>query len=142
MIRKYFTTEEMEVIYEEEKALKEDLEFFKLYIKRNKKSKMSFDLIPTVSNGRKLMEYLYKNYYQYSFDELKTMLMELKVAEKFLWDVYNEKEVNLEIYDYFATVHEINISYYASDFIGCSRGAMGIERRLEQLLKTRENVAV
>lgn len=141
-LRKFLNDDEMDKIYIEAHHLKEDIEFFTMYAKRNKKSKFNFDIIPdTVGSGSKLLKYLYHNCYIYFKDELSIMLTEISVVQKLAdtlnrsLDVmhYDEEEMK-EICAYFQKQYNINLPEYISDFIGCSYTCEKAEKELKLIL--------
>ena len=132
----------MDEYYKKLFALQEDIEFFNLYMKRNKKSEYELVVKVKVSCGR-VFEDVWKKYgYGTDKDSIERTFAEttlLSVIFEDMYDgtdIYSDDEIrsfkfSFEMYD------ETKMEDYISDFIGCSHGCMDVARQLE-LLETKE----
>lgn len=133
---------DMENFYSTVMELKEDLEFFELYIKRNKKSNFNFKISFTKGLADSFLTYLYTKSYYYKTSELEALYAEYLLVEHFfktLSDeedeiVYSEEDLKA-IYNHFLYLHEIKLEDYVSSFIGCSRGCMDIVDKIHKFLE-------
>ena len=133
---------EKDTFYEVVRDLKEDLEFFNLYIKRNKKSNFNFEISFSKGMNTKFLNYLYTKSYGYHLDELEKIYIEYLVATHFFSTLYEREDEVVytddllkRIYNHFENLHEMNLEDYVSDFIGCSRGAMDVSSKIIKLKK-------
>lgn len=137
---------DMENFYSTVMELKEDLEFFELYIKRNKKSSFNFKISFTKGLADSFLTYLYTKSYCYKTSELEALYAEYLLVEHFfktLSDeedeiIYSEEDLKA-IYNHFLYLHEIKLEDYVSSFIGCSRGCMDIVDKIHKLLEGSTN---
>ena len=134
-LRKFIDDKEYERIITERDSLQEDLEFFKLYIKRNKTSRFGFELTPTSGViGTRLMKKLYEDYYKYNISDLHIMLTEILVVRNMMHDLNGDclwtPDAVSEIKQHFFENYEINLKDHISDFIHCSRSCDKVWDRL------------
>jgi hypothetical protein len=135
------TKTEQATFYKEVRDLREDLEFFNLYIKRNKKSSFSFTLTFTQGLSMPFLNELYSSY-GYNTRYLETLYAEYLVVKHFfntLYDeetevFYSDKDLK-DIYEYFLNMHSIKLEDYVSSFIGCSRGCNAVHTKVLELIK-------
>ena len=129
-----------ETFYEDVVNLKEDLEFFTLYLKRNKKSKFNFNISFSKGLNTKFLNDLYTKSYGYHTNYLEKLYKEYLIAIHFfntLYDaecevVYNEDTLKT-IYNHFLNLHSMKLEDYVGDFIGCSRGCMHVSSEIIKL---------
>ena len=119
-------------------TLQEDIEFFNLYMKRNKKSGYELVVKVIVSAGRAFDDVWRKYGSGTDKDSIERTFAEttlLSVIFKDMYDgtdIYSDDEIrsfksNFEMYN------ETKMEDYISDFIGCSRGCMDVARQLEMI---------
>lgn len=121
--------------------LKEDMEFFTLYLQRNKKCDgFYYTIIPCESfAGFKAFIDIYEQfgYGQSYLEEVYTIFKALKLI---VLDIYNEtnkfthEEVK-EFAEYFEHNLELDIREYVYLFIGCSHGTAGTVSKLQEILE-------
>lgn len=123
-------------------ALQEDIDFFNLYMKRNKKSEYGLVVKVKIGAGRAFDDIWKKYGYGTDKDSIERTFAEttlLSVIFKDMYDgtdIYSDDEIrsfkfSFEMYD------ETNMEDYISDFIGCSHGWMDVARQLE-IIATKE----
>ena len=108
-------------------ALQEDIEFFNLYMKRNKKSEYELVVKVKISAGR-VFEDVWRKY-GYGTDTL------LGIIFKDMYDgtdIYSDDEIRSFKFS-FEMYEETKMEDYISDFIDCSRGCMNVAKQLESL---------
>lgn len=134
--------EERKSFYNEVRELEEDLEFFNLYIKRNKKSKFDFNISFSKGLNTSFLTYLYTKSYGYKIRELETLYSEYLVACHFFKTLYEEEDEIVysdedlkDIYNHFLNLHELKLENYVTDFIGCSRGCTDVYSKILELVK-------
>lgn len=123
-------------------ALQEDIEFFNLYMKRNKKSGYELSVKVRVSAGCAFDDVWKKYGYGTDKDSIERTFAEITLLDAVFvdlndgTDIYSDDEIrsfksSFEMYD------ETKMEDYISDFIGCSHACMDVARQLE-LLGTKE----
>ena len=123
-------------------ALQEDIEFFNLCMKRNKKSEYELVVKVKIGAGRAFDDVWKKYGYGTDKDSIERAFAEttlLSIIFKDMYDgtdIYSDDEIrsfkfSFEMYD------ETKMKDYISDFIGCSHGCMDVARQLE-LFETKE----
>lgn len=132
-----------DIYYQKLNALKEDVEFFTLYMKRNKKSDFNFDIRISYSCSFKAFNDIWKKYDYYQ-KNLETAFSEFIVLKSIIEDLYNETGIYTdteirEFIEYFQKYNETHICDYIGDFIGCSRGITDVERQLSIIME-RSNI--
>lgn len=135
-----------EAYYKDIRELAEDLQFFDMYIKRNKKSKFQFKIIFTDGITRNFLIDLYKNY-SYNFDQeyIEKIYILYNSAKMIMDQLYNIDDPNTkqyfsdeEIKEFSKMLKEyynMNLSDYTGDFIGCSMGCSVVAEKLEKICK-------
>lgn len=133
------TTEEY---YKKLFALQEDIEFFNLYMKRNKKSEYGLVVKVKIGAGRVFDDVWRK--YGYGTDEnsIERTFAEITLLSVIFKDMYDGTDIysDDEIRSFkfsFEMYEETKMTDYISDFIGCSRGCMNVAKQFE-LLETKE----
>lgn len=132
-----------DIYYQKLNALKEDVEFFTLYMKRNKKSDFNFDIRISYSCSFKAFNDIWKKYDYYQ-KNLETAFSEFIVLKSIIEDLYNETGIYTdaeirEFIEYFQKYNETHIYDYIGDFIGCSRGITDVEKQLSIIME-RSNI--
>lgn len=132
-----------DIYYQKLNALKEDVEFFTLYMKRNKKSDFNFDIRISYSCSFKAFNDIWEKYDYYQ-KNLETACSEFIVLKSIIEDLYNgtgiytDAEIR-EFIEYFQKYNETHIYDYIGDFIGCSRGITDVEKQLSIIME-RSNI--
>lgn len=132
-----------DIYYQKLNALKEDVEFFTLYMKRNKKSDFNFDIRISYSCSFKAFNDIWEKYNYYQ-KNLETAFSEFIVLKSIIEDLYNgtgiytDAEIR-EFIEYFQKYNETHIYDYIGDFIGCSRGITDVEKQLSIIME-RSNI--
>lgn len=128
-----------DIYYKKFRALESDVNFFKLYMKRNQKSEFRFDLRISCNGSFKAFDDIWKKYgYKNNDDDLEVTFSEFMLLQMIITDIYEEtniftnKEIK-EFIDYFEQYEETLIENYVSDFIGCSRGCCAVLQKLEHM---------
>lgn len=127
--------------FNELQTLKEDLEFFQLYLKRNKKSTCYYFKITPVGFGTInvfgdiIKEYgLSESYFE---EEYAIYIL----VKSIITGLYNEKEMNItneqikEFGVWLYTELGLFLPDYVSDFVGCSRGCSDVKDKLRTILE-------
>ena len=120
----------MDTYYQKLNALKEDVEFFTLFMKRNKKSDFDFNIRVSYSCSFKAFNDIWEKYDYYQ-KNLETAFSEFIVLKSIIEDLYNGTGIYTDA--------EIHIYDYIGDFIGCSRGIADVERQLSIIME-RSNI--
>lgn len=128
-----------DIYYQKLNALKEDVEFFTLYMKRNKKSDFNFDIRISYSCSFRAFNDIWKKYDYYQ-KNLEKAFSEFIMLKNIIEDMYNGTGIftDAEIRDfieYFQKYDETHICDYVGDFVGCSRGIANVEEQLNTILK-------
>lgn len=132
-----------DIYYQKLNALKEDVEFFTLYMKHNKKSDFNFDIRISYSCSFKAFNDIWEKYDYYQ-KNLETAFSEFIVLKSIIEDLYNgtgiytDAEIR-EFIEYFQKYNETHIYDYIGDFIGCSRGITDVEKQLSIIME-RSNI--
>lgn len=132
-----------DIYYQKLNALKEDVEFFTLYMKRNKKSDFDFNIRISYSCSFRAFNDIWKKYDYYQ-KNLETAFSEFIVLKSIIEDLYNgtgiytDAEIR-EFIECFQKYNEIHIYDYIGDFIGCSRGIADVEKQLSIIME-RSNI--
>lgn len=112
--------------YEELRLLKEDLQFFSLYISRNRKSSFYFRVVPFQLDGMAFNDI----YRAYGFCELyiERVYATFTVMKESIMDAYYESgkyddDTVRSFYMYLKNELDLDMLDYISGFIGCSSGS-------------------
>lgn len=138
-LKAFLRSDEYSTLYEKANLLKEDIEFFTLFMKRNSCSGFSFGLSIRKGMCVNLIDDLYSSYYRYNLDELSVMLTEYYVAKRLIENLGNgdgelfSRSTQKEIVKYFKKNHDIDLVDYVDDFIGCSMGCSIVQEKLSKL---------
>ena len=125
------------------RALENDIDFFLMYMERNKKSDFRFDLRISHNGSFKAFNDIWKKY-GYHKSEVETTFSEYMLLKFIIEDIYNntsvytDKEIN-NFFDYFEKYDETFIEDYIGDFVGCSSGCVGVSKKIEQIRKLKQN---
>lgn len=128
-----------DIYYQKLNALKEDVEFFTLYMKRNKKSDFNFNIRISYSCSFRAFNDIWKKYDYYQ-KNLEKAFSEFIMVKNIIEDIYNGTDIYTdteirEFIEYFQRYDETHICDYVGDFIGCSRGIANVEDQFNTILK-------
>lgn len=129
--------EDREEYFKELKALKEDINFFNMYMKRNKKSNADFVVRISYKGTFKAFDDIWKKYWYHTSD-IEIVFSEFIVLKAIIQDIYEDtnsftKNTKKEFIDYFERYGETMVKDYVSDFIGCSRGCTAVLGKIQQI---------
>lgn len=125
--------------YKKFRALKSDVDFFKMYMARNKKSEFRFDLRISYGGSFKAFDDIWKKYGYGNFDnDLEVAFAEFMLLQMIITDIYEKTNIFTdaeikEFIDYFEQYEETLVENYVSDFIGCSHGCCAVLQKLEHI---------
>ena len=124
--------------YETVKQLKEDLEFFSIYISRNKKTRLGFTLIPFAGGAFRCYKDVYGAYGYYP-DCIENTYCICSLMDSIITDIYHESNgyTEEEIVDFAEFLKDeigLKLEDYVSDFIGCSHGVASVRKKLCEIL--------
>lgn len=128
--------------YEELNMLKSDVEFFNLFMKREKKSKFEFTVKVGYGSSNKAFEGLWKRY-GFSSSYLENVYVEFELIKMLINQIYDEtgpleEDKISDLIYYFEQYDDLNVEDYVGDFIGCSRGICDVIESIKKLRKTVE----
>lgn len=126
-----------EEYFKELEALKEDISFFDMYMKRNKKSKAKFAVRISYNCAFRTFDDIWKKY-SYNKSDIEMVFSEFIVLEAIIQDIYEDtnsftKNTKKEFIDYFEQYGETMVKDYVSDFIGCSRACTDVLGKIQQI---------
>ena len=124
--------------YNEFNKLEEDMDFFNLYLHRNKKCDTFHYTIIPCENCVAFSAFI-DIYKQYGYGYLEETYTIFKALKLIVLDVYNEtnKFTHDEIRDfveYFKNELELNVVDYAYCFIGCSHGTAATVAKIQSII--------
>lgn len=128
--------------YEELNMLKSDVEFFNLFMRREKKSKFEFTVKVGCGSSNKAFEGLWKRY-GFSSSYLENVYVEFELIKMLINQIYDEtgpleEDKIPDLIYYFEQYDDLNVEDYVGDFIGCSRGICDVIENIKKLRKTVE----
>ena len=128
--------------YEELNMLKSDVEFFNLFMRREKKSKFEFTVKVGCGSSNKAFEGLWKRY-GFSSSYLENVYVEFELIKMLINQIYDEtgpleEDKISDLIYYFEQYDDLNVEDYVGDFIGCSRGICDVIENIKKLRKTVE----
>ena len=126
-----------EEYFKELEALKEDISFFDMYMKRNKKSNANFAVRISYNCAFRTFDDIWKKY-SYHKSDMEMVLSEFIVLKAIIQDIYEDtnrftKNTKKEFIDYFEQYGETMVEDYVSEFIGCSRGCTAVLGKIQQI---------
>lgn len=129
------TTEEY---YKKLFALQEDIEFFNLYMKRNKKSEYGLVVKVKIGAGRAFDDIWKKYGYGTDKDSIERTFAETTLLSVIFEDMYDGTDIysDDEIRSFkfsFEMYEETKMKDYISNFIGSCNGCMNVAKQLELL---------
>ena len=129
--------EDREEYFKELEALKEDISFFDMYMKRNKKSNADFVVRISYKGAFKAFDDIWKKY-AYDKSDMAMVFSEFIVLKAIIQDIYADtnsftKNTKKEFIDYFEQYGETMVKDYVSEFICCSRGCTAVLEKIEQI---------
>ena len=124
--------------YKELKQLKSDMDFFKMYIERNKQSKFDFILIPRSGASCAPFKDIFEAYCLDS-KYIESVFDVYVVMEAMIMSVYYkagnfEDDKIKEFSEYMLDKLELCLSDYVHCFIGCSSGVDDTLKRLNDII--------
>lgn len=128
--------------YKELNMLKSDVEFFNLFMRREKKSKFEFTVKVGCGSSNKAFEGLWKRY-GFSSSYLENVYVEFELIKMLINQIYDEtgpleEDKIPDLIYYFEQYDDLNVEDYVGDFIGCSRGICDVIENIKKLRKTVE----
>lgn len=129
--------------YEEYRLLKEDLDFFNIYINRNKKSAFSFTLIPCQSSTYTAFKSIYEAFGLYN-QELENAYAVYTVMKYIIVSIYdreydfNNSQIK-EFARYIKSDLNLDIEDYVGCFVGCGHGVADTKKKLYEIIHSDEN---
>lgn len=129
--------EDREEYFKELEALKEDISFFDMYMKRNKKSNADFAVRISYKGAFKAFDDIWKKY-AYATSDMEMVFSEFIVLKAIIQDIYEDtnrftKNTKKEFIDYFEQYGDTMVKDYVSEFIGCSRGCTAVLGKIQQI---------
>lgn len=124
--------------YEEIRLLKDDIDFFSAYIRRNRKSNFVFYLIPCQQSTYRAFKDIYEAFSLYSscIDDAYSVYTVMKAI---IIDAYeqtmkfNSGQIR-EFAEYLNHDFELNILDYIECFVGCSHGVSETKKMLYDMI--------
>ena len=122
-------------------ALKSDVEFFRMYMERNKQSEFRFDLRISCGNSYKAFDDIWKKHglpYVDSSGYLEDVFAEFTLLEMIITDIYKGTNIftDAEIkhfIDYFEQDDDTYVKDYVSDFVDCYYDCLEVLQKLENI---------
>lgn len=129
--------------YEEYRLLKEDLDYFTMYINRNRKSAFSFILIPCQSSTYTAFKSIYEAFGLYS-QELENAYAIYTVMKAIIVSIYNrEHDFNnsqiKEFAKYIKNDLSLDVEDYVGCFVGCGQGSADTKKKLNEIIHSDED---
>ena len=133
----------VDAYYEELRLLKEDLQFFRMYISRNRKSAFGFQIIPCQMCGYAFHD-IYRYYCGFSDSFIEDAYAIYTLLKAIIINIYNvdcgeepqlfEDDVIRRFYEFMKDDLELDMLYYVSSFIGCGHGSAGTRKRRAEII--------
>jgi len=123
--------------YEQFYNLKSDVEFFNLYMQRNRKSEFMFEVYVKHQGSYRAFNDIWSQYSK-SMDYLENAFAVFWVLKFIIKSINAEEEIftTEEIKDfveYFEDYLALYITDYIGDFVGCSHGCSAVAAKLEAI---------
>lgn len=123
--------------YKKLKALESDINFFFMYMERNKKSYFRFDLRISHEGSFKAFDAIWKKYGYYK-DEIETAFSEYMLLKFIIHDIYDKKNLFsideiLTFIMYFEKYEDTFVNDYVEDFIVCSHGCLSVMNKINEI---------
>lgn len=141
VVEKFLTEDEKDDAMVEARTLQDDIEFFMLYMKREKKSRFNFSLQFSRGLTNSFFRDLWYRYYYMFKDDLYGMLKEYYAVYHAMHDLddstneYSDSDI-LELCNWFQNEYSMELVDYVGDFIG---GSIGVTATKEKLMKIAGN---
>lgn len=131
--------------------LEEDIEFFRMYMKRNKKSKFNFDLKVSCGTARNAFNDIWKKHgYSAKEEDIEDTFCEFVLIRSVIEDIAKRYEIHATDFRYtrdeiksiiveFEQYDDTKLIDYVSDFEGCSLTAMCVNNTILELYKEIED---
>ena len=111
--------------YEKVKQIKEDVDFFDMYIRRNKRCGRSFTILPCSASDRAFIDiYNAFGFYSENIEDVYAIYVLMKTIIEDIYDKtmkFNSDKIR-EFAEYIESDFNLNIRDYVTCFIGCSQG--------------------
>ena len=129
--------------YEEYRLLKEDLDYFTVYINRNRKSAFSFTLIPCQSSTYTAFKDIYEAFGLYNQD-LENAYAIYTVMKAIIISIYNREHDfnNSQIKEFAKYIKDdlnLDIEEYVVCFVGCGHGVADTKKKLHEIIHSGED---
>ena len=123
--------------YKKLRALESDINFFSMYMERNKKSDFRFDLRISHEGSFKAFDVIWRKY-GYHKDEIETAFSEYMLLRLIICDVYDETNIFtadeiLTFIMYFERYEDTLVNDYVGDFIGCSHACHSVMDKINKM---------
>lgn len=125
--------------YDELNCLKDDIEFFRAYLRRNKKSNFSFDVRVFQLSSRKAFDDIWETY-NYDIGYIEDVYAVFTVLKYIITNISENKTIftDEEIYEfdlYMKLNYGLDIIEYVGEFIGCSSEIMRVVERITNIVQ-------
>ncbi len=123
--------------YEKFYSLKSDVEFFNLYMQRNRKSEFMFKVHVELQGSYRAFDDIWSQYSQ-SMNYLENAFAVFWLLKAIIEDIdagketYTVEEIR-DFIEYFEEYLALNITDYVGDFIGCSHSGAAVAAKLEKI---------
>ena len=111
--------------YEKVKQIKEDVDFFDMYIRRNKRCGRPFTILPCSASDRAFIDiYNAFGFYSENIEDVYAIYVLMKTIIEDIYDKtkqFNSDQIR-EFAEYIESDFNLNIRDYVTCFIGCSHG--------------------
>ena len=111
--------------YKKVKQIKEDVDFFDMYVRRNKTSDRPFTIIPCSASDRAFIDiYNAFGFYSEYIEDVYSIYVLMKAIIEDIYDQtmkFNSGQIR-EFAEYIESDFNLNIRDYVTCFIGCSHG--------------------
>lgn len=135
--------ETSDVYYRELNDLKSDINFFNLFMKRDKKSVFDFTVRVRQGCSFNAFDALWKRY-GYGDSYIEDAYAEFKVLKILIEQIYDEKDGPIPnnklqaVIHYYEKYDDFNVEDYVGDFIGCSHGCSCTMSTIQKIRKGEE----
>ena len=111
--------------YEKVKQIKEDVDFFDMYIRRNKRCSRPFTILPCSASDRAFIDiYNAFGFYSENIEDVYAIYVLMKTIIEDIYDKtmkFNSNQIR-EFAEFIESDFNLNLKNYVTCFIGCSHG--------------------
>lgn len=130
--------------YDELNSLKDDIEFFRAYLRRNKKSNFAFDVRVSQQSSRKAFDDIWKTY-NYDIEYIENVYVVFIVLKYIITNMTENKTIftDEEIYEfdlYMKLNYGLDIIKYVEEFIGCGSEIRSVIDRINNIVQNHPQV--